>query len=60
MEVGCSLRRESKGLEIRSFGWRTWVGGDSIYQDGGQRKEEGGTHSGTLSFDEKDNVDLPN
>lgn len=36
------------------------VGGDSIYQDEGPRKEEGGTHSGTLSFDEKDNVDLPN
>ena len=40
--MGCSLRGESRGLEIKTFGWCAWVAGDSIYQDEGPRKEENG------------------
>lgn len=36
----CNWRVESKGLEIKIFGWNTWLGGHSIYQDERQRKEE--------------------
>lgn len=32
MDVGCNLRVESKGPEIKVFGWSTWVDSDSIYK----------------------------